>query len=138
MIEMIPLGDSALIFRMRERFDDAPEQTLDTVFRAFQQLQNAAIPGVIELAPAYTSVAVFFDPISIAKGAEIPEKVFDWLGDASPLFFGVTFMARTAQNTISEKSKFQSAMIRNSRSTSMMLRDAHSFPKRSHASSQRR
>ena len=79
MMEIIPLGDSALIVRMRERFDDAPEQTLDTVLRAFQQLQNAAIPGVIELAPAYTSVAVFFDPISIAKGAEIPEKVFDWL-----------------------------------------------------------
>ncbi len=79
MMEIIPLGDSALIVRMRERFDDAPEQTLDTVLRAFQQLQNAAIPGVIELAPAYTSVAVFFDPISVAKGAEIPEKVFDWL-----------------------------------------------------------
>jgi inhibitor of KinA len=79
MMEIVPLGDSALIVRMRERFDDAPDQTLDTVLRAFQQLQNAAIPGVIELAPAYTSVAVFFDPISIAKGAEIPEKVFDWL-----------------------------------------------------------
>ena len=79
MMEIIPLGDSALIVRMRERFDDAPEQTLDTVLRAFQQLQNADIPGVIELAPAYTSVAVFFDPISIAKGAETPEKVFDWL-----------------------------------------------------------
>ena len=64
---------------MRERFDDAPEQTLDTVLRAFQQLQNAAIPGVIELAPAYTSVAVFFDPIPVAKGAEAPDKVFDWL-----------------------------------------------------------
>ena len=79
MMEIVPLGDSALIVRVRDQFDDTPEQTLDIVLRAFQQLQNAAIPGVIELAPAYTSVAVFFDPISIAKGAEIPEKVFDWL-----------------------------------------------------------
>jgi KipI family sensor histidine kinase inhibitor len=79
MMEIIPLGDSALIVRMRERFDDAPEQTLDTVLRAFQQLQNAAIPGVIELTPAYTSVAVFFDPIPIAKDAEAPDKVLDWL-----------------------------------------------------------
>jgi inhibitor of KinA len=78
-MEIIPLGDSALIVRMRERFDDAPEQTLDTVLRAFQQLQNAAIPGVIELAPAYTSVTVFFDPIPVAKGAETPDKMFDWL-----------------------------------------------------------
>ena len=79
MMEIVPLGDSAVIVRMRERFDDAPEQTLDTVLRAFQQLQNAAIPGVIELAPAYTSVTAFFDPISVAKGAETPDKVFDWL-----------------------------------------------------------
>jgi inhibitor of KinA len=78
MIEIVPLGDSALIVRMRERFDDAPEQTLDVVLRAFQRLQNAAIPGVIELAPAYTSVAVFFDPNRAAKGAETPDKVFDW------------------------------------------------------------
>lgn len=79
LLEIIPLGDSALIVRMRERFDDAPERTLDIVLRAFQQLQNAAIPGVIELAPAYTSVAVFFDPILVAKGAEAPDNVFDWL-----------------------------------------------------------
>ena len=64
---------------MRERFDDAPEQTLDTVLRAFQKLQNAAIPGIIELAPAYTSVAVFFDPIPVAKAAETPDEMFDWL-----------------------------------------------------------
>jgi len=79
MMEIVPLGDSALVVRMRERFDDAPEQTLDIVLRAFQRLQNAAIPGVIELAPAYTSVTVFFDPIPVAKGAETPDKVFDWL-----------------------------------------------------------
>jgi inhibitor of KinA len=79
MMEIVPLGDSALVVRMRERFDDAPEQTLDTVLRAFQQLQNAAIPGAIELAPAYTSVSVFFHPISVAKGAETPDKVFDRL-----------------------------------------------------------
>ena len=78
-MEIIPLGDSALIVRMRERFDDAPEQTLDTVLRAFQQIENALIPGVIELAPAYTSVSVFFDPIVVAKAAEKPDKAFDWL-----------------------------------------------------------
>jgi inhibitor of KinA len=79
MMEIVPLGDSAVIVRMRERFDDAPEQTLDTVLRAFQQLENAAIPGVIELAPAYTSVTVFFDPITVAKATETSGEVFDWL-----------------------------------------------------------
>jgi inhibitor of KinA len=78
-MEIVPLGDSALIVRVRERFDDAPEETLDTVLRVFQQLQDATIPGVIELAPAYTSVSIFFDPNTVTKAAETPNKVFDWL-----------------------------------------------------------
>jgi allophanate hydrolase subunit 1 len=55
-MEIVPLGDSAFIVRVREQFEDAPEQTLNEVLQTFQQLRSAAIPGVIELAPAYTSV----------------------------------------------------------------------------------
>ncbi|PYJ38055.1 MAG: kinase inhibitor [Verrucomicrobia bacterium] len=79
MTETIPLGDSALIVRVRERFEDAPEETLDEVLRTLEQLRNAAIPGVVELAPAYTSVAVFFDPITVAKASGRPDEMFDWL-----------------------------------------------------------
>jgi inhibitor of KinA len=78
-MEIVPLGDCALIVRLRDRIADAPEETLDAVLRAFQQLQSAAIPGVIELAPAYTSVAVFFDPLVAVKAANTPDKIFDWL-----------------------------------------------------------
>ena len=78
-MEIIPLGDCALIIRVRERFDDKPEEALNVVLRAFQQLRNAKIPGVIEFAPAYTSVAVFYDPDSVAKASETQDKVFDWL-----------------------------------------------------------
>jgi inhibitor of KinA len=80
-MEITPLGDSALIVRVRDRFEDAPEETLDRVLRAFQQLEGATISGVIELAPAYTSVAVFFDPVTVAKSAETSDKVFDWLAE---------------------------------------------------------
>jgi inhibitor of KinA len=66
-MDIVPLGDSALVVRVRERFEDAPEETLNEVLRTFQQLQSAAIAGVIELATAYTSVAVFFDPTAVAK-----------------------------------------------------------------------
>jgi len=79
MMEIVPLGDSALIVRVRDRFDEAPEESLDTVLRAFRQLQGTAIPGVIELAPAYTSVAVFFDPITVAKATETSDQMSDWL-----------------------------------------------------------
>jgi inhibitor of KinA len=79
MMEIVPLGDSALVVRVRHRFEDAPEETMDTVLRALQELRTAAIPGVVELAPAYTSVAVFFNPIAVARATETSDKVFDWL-----------------------------------------------------------
>jgi len=78
-MEIVPLGDSALIVRVREQFDEAPEETLNEVLRTVQQLRSAAIPGVIELAPAYTSVAVFFDPVDVAKASGTASDIFDWL-----------------------------------------------------------
>jgi inhibitor of KinA len=78
-MEIVPLGDSALIVRIREQFEDAPEETQDEVLRTFQRLQSAAIPGVIELAPAYTSVAVFFEPVDVAKASGTSSEIFDWL-----------------------------------------------------------
>jgi inhibitor of KinA len=78
-MEIVPLGDSALIVRVREEFEDAPEETLNEVLHAFEQLRSAAIPGVIELAPAYTSVAVFFDPVDVAKASGADSDMFDWL-----------------------------------------------------------
>src|SRR5205809_8026997 len=78
-MEIIPLGDSALVVRVREQFEDAPEETLNEVLRVFQLLQREAIPGVVELAPAYTSVAVFFDPVAVLKSNGAANGVFDEL-----------------------------------------------------------
>jgi inhibitor of KinA len=78
-MEILPLGDSALIVRVREQFEDAPEETLDEVLRTFRELQKAHIPGVIELAPAYTSVAVFVDPVAVAKASTAPDEMFNSL-----------------------------------------------------------
>jgi len=77
-MEIAPLGDSAVIVRVREQFEDAPEATLNEVLQTFQHLRSAAIPGIIELAPAYTSVAVFYDPLQVAKTSGQPDRGFDW------------------------------------------------------------
>jgi inhibitor of KinA len=79
LMDIIPIGDSALVIRLRKQFEDAADETLDEVLRVFHLLQRAAIPGVIELAPAYTSVAVFFDPIAILKSKGAANSVFDEL-----------------------------------------------------------
>ena len=55
-----PLGDSALIVRVAETFD--AEQSLDAVLRATRQLELAEIRGVLDFAPAYTTIGVFYDP----------------------------------------------------------------------------
>jgi inhibitor of KinA len=78
-MEIVPLGDSALIVRVREKFEDAAEETLNEILKTFQRLRNAAIPGVVELAPAYTSLAVFFDPVDVAKASGTASDIFDWL-----------------------------------------------------------
>src|SRR5262249_2469493 len=77
-MDIIPLGDSALVVRVRDQFEDAPDETLDEVLRVFQLLQRAAIPGVIELTPAYTSVGVFFDPVALLESNPVT-GVFDEL-----------------------------------------------------------
>ena len=90
-MDIIPLGDSALVVRVRDQFEDAPEDTLDEVIRVFQLLQRAAIPGVVELAPAYTSVAVFFDPVAVLESKskanrlsdELATRILDAIGRAS-------------------------------------------------------
>jgi len=49
------------------------------VLRVFELLQSAAIPGVIEVAPAYTGVAVFFDPVALLKSNSATDGAFDEL-----------------------------------------------------------
>jgi inhibitor of KinA len=73
-----PLGDSALLVRVAEESD--AEETLDAVSRVTQQIEAAKIAGVIELAPAYTTVAVFFDPERTGDFDELRAKIERALG----------------------------------------------------------
>jgi inhibitor of KinA len=78
-MEITPLGDSALLIRVAESFDDAPIDVLNKVLATKRALEAAQIPGVVEFTPAYTTVALFCDPIrAIDAGAPV-ENVFGWL-----------------------------------------------------------
>ena len=78
-MEIAPLGDAALVVRIRDRFEDAPEKTLNDVLNVLRRLEDAQIPGIIELAPACTTVAVFFDPARVIDAAGEPDCVMEWL-----------------------------------------------------------
>jgi len=68
-----PLGDSALIVRVAETFE--AEQSLDAVLRATRQLELAEIRGVLDLAPAYTTIGVFYDPAQTGAFDEFQANV---------------------------------------------------------------
>ena len=78
-MEITHLGDSALSVHVRDRFKDAPEKTLNEVLDERGRLEDAHIPGVVELAAAYTTVAVFFDPIRVINHAVEADRVIEWL-----------------------------------------------------------
>ncbi len=80
-ITIVPLGDSALIVRVCEGFADAPDKTLSAVLKAQRRLEKAGLPGLIETAAGYTTVALFFDPLRLLDARAEPETVFDWLAD---------------------------------------------------------
>jgi inhibitor of KinA len=80
-MEITPLGDSALIIRVREGFEGAPDEIIEAVLRVQRCLENAQLPGVIETAPAYTTVAMFYDPTRVVAGGARPNEIVDWLAE---------------------------------------------------------
>lgn len=78
-MQIVPLGESALIVRLRDEFDEAPGQVLAEVRDAQRRLNAAAIPGVIECAPGYASVAVFFDAAQVMRNATAPAHALNGL-----------------------------------------------------------
>ena len=129
-MQITALGDSALIVRVRDQFEDAPEETLNEVFRAFHLLRDAGIPGVIDLAPAYTSVAIFFDPIVVAKVSGKPGELFDWLAERVREI--VTAGARRGRRvrrmkTVARPVEIPVCYSSRSRSTSIEWRNRHKF-----------
>jgi inhibitor of KinA len=77
-MEIVPLGDSALIVRVVADFARDPEASLNAVLAALRSLEAATIPGVTELAPAYSTVGVFFDTAAVARAAPAQDPC-DWL-----------------------------------------------------------
>jgi len=68
-----PLGDEAWLIRIAEEFD--PATTLDAVLLGVRQLEAAAIPGIVEIAPSYTTIGVFLDRSRIDGLEELQKQI---------------------------------------------------------------
>ena len=78
-MEVIPLGDSALLVRLEDDFDKPSYESLGNVLDALRHLRAAQIPGVVDLASAYTTIAVFFDSVRVVEAGAPLAGVIDWL-----------------------------------------------------------
>ena len=80
-MHITPLGDSALLVQLCERLADEPETTLREVVAAWRKLEAAALPGVIEVSPAYTTLSVYYDPLHVIGSAGVEKDCAKWLSE---------------------------------------------------------
>lgn len=72
-----PLGDQALRVQLGETID---ETTYARVQAACAAIAAAALPGVRELVPAYTTVTLHYDPVAVAAAGGPADDLAGWLG----------------------------------------------------------
>lgn len=71
-----PLGDAALIVRVCDEGSDATEM-ISAVRSTVGIIRGAKIPAILDLAPSYTSIGVFYDPMRTRQPAHAFESIRD-------------------------------------------------------------
>lgn len=66
-MNITPLGDSALLLRLREARD--PAKAIEALRKVEAALRAARLPGVVEIVPAFSTIAVFYDPAAVGDEA---------------------------------------------------------------------
>lgn len=80
-VSIEPLGDRAILLR----FGQKPDQDCFERIRCFERaLERTGIPGFIESAPAYTTLAVYFDPERV-KGFQMEQSLLNVLQNVESL-----------------------------------------------------
>lgn len=73
---IFPLGDSALTLD----FGNTITETVNKeVLALFHKLKQDPLPGVIEMVPAYSSLSIFYDPITLRPTIPGKISVFEWM-----------------------------------------------------------
>ncbi|HEY4301835.1 MAG TPA: 5-oxoprolinase subunit PxpB [Candidatus Didemnitutus sp.] len=75
-MEIVPLGDSALLVTVGDRIDEA---THARVRAAALALRAGHLPAVTEIVPAYASLTVFYQPLQAIVDGAPEDDVVGWL-----------------------------------------------------------
>lgn len=78
-MKITPLGDSAVVIHLLEDVPVSPARAVRQVLSVRRALEHASIPGVVEIASASASVAVFFDPARAIEAGAAEESVIAWI-----------------------------------------------------------
>lgn len=73
-----PVGDTALRVELGGTMDAATHARVQSACAA---LAAAALPGVSELVPAYTTVVLHYDPVALSDAGAPPDDLDGWLGE---------------------------------------------------------
>lgn len=65
-----PLGDSALVVHLCDGFEDDAQKCLRAVRAAVRRIEAAELPAINDIAPAFTTVGVFFDPARVMEATD--------------------------------------------------------------------
>lgn len=76
-MHITPLGDNALLVEVGGAIDEATHRRVQAAWRA---LTAEPLPGVSETVPAYTSIALFYDPIQVVQAGAPEQEIVSWLG----------------------------------------------------------
>lgn len=76
----VPLGDCCVLVKMGDAIDDA---TARSVSRLAAALESRRLAGVQDVVPAFTTLAVHFDPSRVV-GEDPFARVTEWIVAASP------------------------------------------------------
>jgi len=74
--KIYPLGDTALTIDFGNTIDESINKLVLTVF---YQLQANPVPGMIEAVPAYSSVTIYYDVLSIRKIINEQTNAYEWM-----------------------------------------------------------
>lgn len=81
---LFPMGDQALVVEFGDRIDAALSLRIASLAA---QLRESRLPGVTDIVPAYTTLALHYDPAALGAGASpyeaLAEAVGTWLDDPS-------------------------------------------------------
>lgn len=73
---IFPLGDAAITVDFGNCIDEIINKE---VIARFNQLQQQPLPGMIEAVPAYSSLTVYYDVITLKKQIPLNQTVYEWM-----------------------------------------------------------